>query len=269
MSGERRAAWMAVTLGALVVLLAAGSAAAERLGDFGRAPFAHVTPDYPTSRHPDSDRASLLLADEEIEMNDRFWRFLIVTDGSERHDWNYLREKRGAAAPRGDWRGSEERYFRWLKTTRYASSHTRFSTIADDVLADLGTLPATFAAICTVRDLDDRRAVALAGLAVDRRTSEGMALRRGENERAIGWFVAALQYRFKSYGYALDHLLVETPHVEARRADDALNELAPWVAAAQRGGFCDGVGATFAGRDGGRTIPGRVLMGDHERVEQK
>jgi hypothetical protein len=256
-------------LGALVVCPMPG-VLAEEAGDFGRAPYAHVDARYAATRGlgETSGRASLLLTDEEQEMLDRFWRFLRMPDGHQWDDGGPDRPTEGRAAPSGKWAGPADRYFRWLKATQFASSHTRFNALTDAIEADLGTLGATFRSICVTLDIDDRRSIALAGLDVSRQTAHGALLRRHENYTAITWFVAALRYRQASYAYALDHLLVESPHEEARRSDAALSDLDVWVAAAGGGDFCAGdplilaVGETHA-------IPGRVLINDDEIVEQK
>src|SRR5690606_5695206 len=87
---------------------------------------------------------------------------------------------------------------------------------------------------------------------------EGVAARRAENQMAIGWFTRAIRYRYDAYAYALDHLLVETPHREAMETDGRLGELAAWVEAAERGDFCDD---QRRGRDQRQeALPGRVLM---------
>ena len=54
----------------------------------------------------------------------------------------------------------------------------------------------------------------------------------------IAWFVRALTYRYQSYNYALDHLLVETPHEQSRRVDDELQQMSLWVDRANRWDFC-------------------------------
>lgn len=252
---------------ALLVSLPACSLAGE-LGDFGRAPFRHVEPSYPTARNIGSDRPSLLVTDEEQEMLDRFWRFMRMPDGHHWDDGGPKQQAGRGSAPQGDWRGPIDRYFLWLKQTRFASSHTRFNALTDAIEADLGTLGETFRAICVVLDLDDRRSIALAGLSVQTSTANGVLLRHNENVRLVRWFAAALGFRYQSYSFALDHLLVETPHEEARRSDIALTDLATWTAAAEREDFCgDGPGAYDA--EPQAAIRGRVLMGDHERVEQK
>jgi hypothetical protein len=79
-----------------------------------------------------------------------------------------------------------------------------------------------------------------------------------ENGAFIERFVLALNFRYDSYSYALDHFLVETPHKEAVKVDAALSELAVWVDRANGYDFC---GETWKlhGR-AEAALPGRVLL---------
>jgi hypothetical protein len=74
----------------------------------------------------------------------------------------------------------------------------------------------------------------------------------------IAWFTGAIRYRYEAYNYALDHLLVETPHVEAIEADNHIAELQLYVEQAERGDFCFDV----EGNNGHlkEALPSRVLV---------
>jgi hypothetical protein len=112
-------------------------------------------------------------------------------------------------------------------------------------LADVATLPQTFRSICAVREIDRQRGVAsssIAGLEDD--VLHDVAARHAENEATIGWFVRALTLRYDAYSYALDHLLVETPHEEAIATNAGLNDLAVYVEAAERDEFCGEAGGS-------------------------
>jgi hypothetical protein len=87
-----------------------------------------------------------------------------------------------------------------------------------------------------------------------------VAERRAENEMFIGWFTRALRYRYEAYGFALDYLLVETPHEEAIEADAEISSLAIYVERAERGDFCLEDDRDF-GRDGDHPLPSRLLLG--------
>jgi hypothetical protein len=201
--------------------------------------------------------SSFNLGDQERDMHNRVWRFLIAPHAG---DWfmdtAVELQRTRIAGPGGDVKFKPERYYKWLHQTEYRSSRVRYNRISDDVQSDINTSPQTFMSICRVIEFDRQRAVAsreLNGLS----RGDVMA-RRAENDMSIAWFTRALRYRYDAYSYALDHLLVETPHEEAVAVDGRLSELAIWVERAERGDFCLGAGG--APRGGGDVIPSRVLL---------
>ncbi len=201
------------------------------------------------------------LTDKEREMRDRIWRYLVSPHA---YDWfgdAVVELQRTRIAAASDKTMPVDRYYIWLHGERFASSHVRYNRIADDVATDIGTMPATFAAICAVQDGDRQRGVASNNMPdLEESMRVDAAARQAENEQQIGWFVRAATNRYQSYGYALDHLLVETPHEEAVKANDLLTQLAIYVEAAQRGDFCT---TDFSGGNGRATaIRSRVLQSD-------
>src|SRR5690606_13113754 len=127
-----------------------------------------------------------------------------------------------------------------------------------------------FRAICAVEEVDRQRRIALAELpGIEQGVAANVEARRVENQWHIDWFVRALNYRYSSYAYAPDHLLVETPHEQSMAVDESLRRLRPWVDRANRRDFCsDGSGGN---RGGTVTIPSRyqTMLIDDEVVEQK
>jgi hypothetical protein len=203
--------------------------------------------------------------DPEREMADRIWRF--TTSGHAR-DWVFdqnaeMQRTRVAAPPGKSFR--VDRYYTWLHDTPYASSTVRYATLTEDVEADTATLPALFAVICEVRTTDARRRLAAARLGSDPAGDANLVARLAENDRQVAGFVDALGYRYASYNYALDHLLVETPHSAARAADDALAALGPEVRRAERGDFCAAEGDGHSGAVSTPTIPSRFIHGNPPR----
>lgn len=196
--------------------------------------------------------------DQENEMHNRVWRFLVAPHAQ---DWLFdgsaeLQRTR-ISPPRADMRYTVERYYNWLKRTPYQSSRTRYGTVGAHIAADLGTVPGTFAAICAVIEIDRQRATAYQGLAIDLPPAlgENMQARKDENDAFIAWFVRALNYRYSSYSYALDSLLVETPHEQSMAVDDSLRRLSTFVTRANRHDFCGGGDRIGAGS--GVVIPSR------------
>jgi len=169
-----------------------------------------------------------------------------------------------------DERFTIERYYQWLSRAEYQSSRTRYATVGRHVTADIDTLPTTFAAICKVIEIDRQRAIAYDGLGHDLppRISQEVAARKYENDAFIDWFVRALNYRYSSYDFALDNLLVETPHEQSLAVDDALRRMSSYVSRANRRDFCSGPDVGHG--HGGVVIPSRYQhTGDTEIVLPK
>jgi hypothetical protein len=251
-SGPARYFLRAASVTALLILIAA---CARPVGDFGRAApsFTHdeLMPAVGAARadaagEPVSD---FNRTDQEDEMHNRVWRFLIAPHAK---DWFFdvaVELKRTRISTASDTRFRKDRYYDWLHETKYESSRIRYATITEDAKMDIATVPETFVSICEVIEIDRQRAIALDGVGpIEVSVAENVAARKYENDQAIGWFVRALRYRFDSYTYALEHLLVETPHEEARETDVQLTILEGYVRRAERGDFCgdgrydDGIG---------------------------
>jgi hypothetical protein len=246
----------------VAALLGVAAACARPVGDFGRA--------QPGALHDDilpavgKTRAQIAgeptsrfnLTDAETEMHDRVWRFLVAPHA---HDWFYdtaVELQRTRLTTASDHRFAPDRYYRWLRKTEYRSSQIRYASVADHIRSDLDTMPATFLAICAVLEVDRQRGTSsreLGGLAADQ-----VRARRYQNDMRISWFVRAVRYRFDSYSFALDHLLVETPHSEAVKVDGRLDELSIYVGRAERGDFCSQ--SMMQQRREKDAIPSRVLL---------
>lgn len=213
------------------------SACARPVGDFGRAEtdpihadFMPATVAFPAAAHGEAVSA-FNLSDQEREMQNRIWRFLASPQTT---GWFGDAATEAHGKPAGI-----DRYYRWLHSQQFASSRVRYSRVADDVKADIDAMPKTFAAICAVLDIDRQRGIATAempGLEPD--MLKDAAARRAENQTTIARFVEAVGRRYDSYSYALDHLLVETPHQDAVEVDGLLSDLAVLVGAAEQGEFC-------------------------------
>jgi hypothetical protein len=258
---------------AAVLLLLAAASCARPTGDFGRAE--------PGVMHDavmpaiGSTRAQLAgepvshfnVADEEREMRDRVWRFLIAPHA---HDWFYdtvVELQRTRIAGAADHKFEPARYYRWLRQTSFSSSTTRYRAVADHIIADLATMPETFRAICAVVELDRQRQIASAGLGG--RHAHDVRARHLENQSHIAWFVRAARYRHDAYALALDNLLVETPDPGAIAVDGKLSYLAIEVERAERGDFCSATQGVLLAPHAGKAIPSRVLLGGKEGSYRK
>ena len=202
--------------------------------------------------------SSFNLTDQEVEMRDRVWRYLVSAHA---HDWFgdiAVEYQRTQIVPISSKPLKTDLYYNWLHSTRFQSSRVRYSRIKEDAIAEIGMMPSAFASICAVIEIDRQRGLASNSIAgLEDEVSVNAAARHAENQAVIGWFVRAVGHRYQSYSYALDHLLVETPHEEAIGANGVLSDLAIYVEAAERGDFCSG-GVSLHGR-GETAIRSRVL----------
>lgn len=231
-----------IVFGALLAL----AGCARPVGDFGRAQ-SDVLHDEILPRagamiaHQNKEPVSIFnLTNEEEDMRNRVWRFLIANHA---HDWMFdhsVEMQRTRLSKPVDLNFRTDRYYRHLRLDEYASSRGRYLRLAQDVQSDVKTLPSTFGAICKVMEIERRRQVALKGLYAN---NEGVKTqvyaREYENKNIINWFARAVDYRYKSYDVALNRLLVETPHEEAHAANEKLNRMATLVGRAKNGEFCD------------------------------
>ena len=179
------------------------------------------------------------LTDQEREMHDRVWRFLVAPHA---RDWFYdtaVELQRTRLASNLDMEFSPDRYYTYLRGEAFQSSRVRYRKVADDVAIDIATIPETFAAICRVIEVDRQRAIAVANVALAAPDAPvQVAARKWENQQKIAWFTRALVYRHQAYSTALERLLVETPHEEARVVDAQLALMEPYVERARAGDFC-------------------------------
>jgi hypothetical protein len=235
------------------------SACARPVGDFGRAERNLINDQVmPAIGKRLSDGSKFNLADQEIEMRDRVWRYLVAPHA---YDWSgvvAVEFQRTQIIPISSKPRGVNRYYDWLHRKGFASSRVRYTRIEEDVIADLGMMPSAFVSICAVIELDRQRGIASNQLALEDEMSVNARKRYEENRAVIAWFAGSVVYRYQSYSYALDHLLVETPHEEAVSVNARLSDLAVGVEATKRGDFCGEYGARH-GR-GETAIRSRVLQ---------
>jgi hypothetical protein len=251
---------LALAGAALIALL---TGCARPVGDFGRAEVDPIHDELmPTLGAKRALKAgepvsSFNLTDQEQEMRDRIWRYLVAPHA---YDWfgdNVAELQRTRLVAPSAKPLKVDLYYLWLHGERFASSRTRYSRLGDDVRSDLDMLPSTFQSICAVLEIERERGVAADGLNLEDDFVRNAVARQAENHAAIDWFVRALANRYESYSYALDHLLVETPHEGAVAVNGQLSDLAIGVEAAERGDFCADPGKTH--RAGAAIVLPRML----------
>lgn len=235
----------AVTMAAL--LLSAACSTTRPVGDFGRAEESvlhdEVMPAIGAfkTEHIDKQPVSTFnQTDQEREMHDRVWRYLIAAHAK---DWSFDTsvEFQRTRIGRTDHKFKIDRYYKLISSEKYASSRVRYATMADHIKLDIELVPSTFESICAVIEVDRQRAVAAGDLVLEARMVQEQRDRRAENDEKIAWFVRAIRFRYENFNYALEHLLVETPHEEAVEVDGLLSDLLIWVERGERGDFCGGL----------------------------
>lgn len=209
-------------------------AACSQTGDFGRST-ANPNENYAVTHASAETRSEhFSITDEEREMNSRIHRFMSM---SHTEPWLH----RAMLARVGVVSGEVDRtaYYSWIKSTQFASSRGPYNRLHNDIRLDLASLPQTFAAICKVVKIDRRRSLALDNLVNVEPAMQAAANERfDENRGRINQFAEALGFRYDAYVYALEHLLIETPHEQARDVDADLSNLATASGAAFAGDFC-------------------------------
>lgn len=198
------------------------------------------------------------LTDDEEELRNRVWRFL---EAPHSKDWFFsvaaeIQRTRLAGATDGSF--TIGRYYAHLRSTPFRSSRVRYQKVDGDISADIRGIPPVFAVICRVEKIDARR-LALLGRhgGLSSAEQQNIVARNEENGQLISWFQRALSYRARSYDFALQKLVVETPHIEARQVDIRLSELDVYQDRTARGEFC-GPGYPGGERRVGARLPSRL-----------
>ncbi len=247
----------------ILLLLLSLSACARPVGDFDRIKadniYDEILPKIETKKDANAEIAlSLNLTDEEKEMHNRVWRYLI-SPHAEKWFFNIASEwQRTRLIAMDSKKFAIDEYYNYLRTQKFSSSKTRYNAIAREIEADIKMSPAVFRAICAVKEIDRRRNIAVYSIAsASEAEIAAVKKRQIENEIFINWFIRALRYRYDSYSFALDRLLIETPHEEARIVDARLSEMIIVVNSAENENFCnENLLPTYSGGDA--TISSRL-----------
>lgn len=210
------------------------AAACSQTGDFGRSGV-DSTASYATTQASADERSEhFILTDEEREMSSRILRFLAMS-----HTEPWLHRAMLARAGVVEAEVDRTAYYTWIKSEQFASSRGPYNRLLNDISLDLASLPQTFAAICKVQEIDRRRKLASNSLVyLEPATRAATDERLSENRARIAEFTKALDFRYDAYVYALEHLLIEAPHEQARNVDAELSKLATANNSAFAGNFC-------------------------------
>ena len=188
-----------------VVLPAAGTLAAHARGE-------------PVSRY--------VYTDDEEELRDRAWRFLMPAHERSWFESIIADLARTRVLPVDLHPADRTAYHGALMGESFRSPASRYRRISEDAIADLKLL-GSFAALAARVMAADR--VRLRSLAYVRELDEDQVrhaiARVAENRCLIAWVRHATLARIGSYRYALEHVLIEAPQVEAIATERSLAKL--------------------------------------------
>lgn len=177
--------------------------------------------------------------DDEREMRDRAWS---IVRPPHTRDWivgTIVEAQRTRLIPEVDEKLDPKRYFHFLATDRFRSSTARWSRMIDDIRADRKLVQPFFAVVARVRAADEERMLSVKRLTdIDEGEAAGAYARVEENQRVVAWVCRAIDYRIRSYDFAIERLAIETPSPLRAEARFAWKEL---IAASP----CEANGAAF------------------------
>lgn len=210
-------------------------AACSTVGDLGRS--THVEPAQVayTQGQPHYAQPALAISPQEKDMHARLFRFenLESTD-----NWVAKVMRSARIDSRVDL--SESDYFDWLRNAYAGSTEAAYGRIANDVAMDVMTLPQVFQSICDVNRIDQQRQIAADRLpATPPETILAQTARRAENDAKIASFTTVLDFRYNSYSFALEQMLIHAPNAQARTVDAKLSEMANYLDWASARNYCN------------------------------
>ena len=118
------------------------------------------------------------------------------------------------------------RYFDRIMDECHRSTSAVYARLTDDIRNDLSRLPQFFETAGRVIDLDQKRQKSLPYVSELSKADRYNALRRiHENIHVLDIVRISLENRLASYRFALEHLVVSAPSVQAVEAERLLNKL--------------------------------------------
>lgn len=178
--------------------------------------------------HERGEPASLLpLTDDEQDLRNRAWRFLMPADTREAFLDILANLTRARVLP-PSWRPDDPaRYFDAILTPDFRSPVSRYRKLTDDAVADARLVPPFAGLAARVFDADARRLRSLPfARTLDDADIRRAAMRVAENRCLVAWVRLETGSRLESYRYALEHLFADAPDPSAAEAERALAMLA-------------------------------------------
>ncbi|KQP13040.1 MULTISPECIES: hypothetical protein [Methylobacterium] len=197
-------------------------------GDFGRpAPSAWnslvATTGTLAAQYRNEPASDFSLTDDERTLRDRAWRFLMPAAESETFTDALANLTRTRVLP-PSWREDDvTSYHAALVAEPFRSPVSRYRRLADDITADARLIPLFVATAARVANADTLRLRSLPFVkSLDDESIRQAAMRVAENRCLVAWVRLETGVRAERYRYALQHLLVEVPSVEAVSVERSL-----------------------------------------------
>lgn len=222
---------MSIGMRALALCAAAGLAGCVETGDFGRVKRSAWNDMVETTgslaararREPVS---SNMLTDDEQELRDRAWRYLVPARSRPWLDSLLAELVATRNLPADMIEPDRTAYFRGLQDTAGRSPVSSYRKLSEDASADLRLVPGFAAVASRVLEADRLRLVTLRNVAdVTPGESRNAWARVAENRCLVAWVVSASSFRLGAYRYALDHLFIEAPGIDAVPTEHTLRRL--------------------------------------------
>jgi hypothetical protein len=175
----------------------------------------------PISKYP--------LTDEEHTLRDL--GYPLIEPPFDRAKWYAIVNEYGVSHYFGWPEYAVEGYSRRLMAQHYRSATARYAQLNTDIRNDVVRVPPFFETARTVIDLDHKRKEAFAYVSRMTKAEQTNATARvAENDLVIGWVQRSLAQRSEAYCFALQRLVIASPHPMAAEVERSLvllnNEIA-------------------------------------------
>lgn len=166
------------------------------------------------------------LTDDEEQMRDRAWRFVMPTSPNSVFQGEVSNLAHTRIMPVAAQSTDVSDYFRGLTSISFASQASRYNRLAEDTNADrllIGPFRANAGRVVNMDRVRMRAAEGSPDVPVDKQAPA--YARVVENEGPVFWVCERVDFRIRSYRYALANLVVEMPSREAVKAERAIMAL--------------------------------------------
>ena len=166
------------------------------------------------------------LTDDEEQMRDRAWRFVMPSSPNSVFQGEVSNLAHTRILPVAAQSTDVSDYFRGLTSISFASQASRYNQLAEDANADrllIGPFRANAGRVVNMDRVRMRTVEGSPDVPVDKQAPA--YARVVENEGLIFWVCERIDFRIRSYRYALANLVVEMPSREAVKAERAIMAL--------------------------------------------